>query len=180
MKTRLGNLAEQVKSVQPIAEQNGRKLYSIDDAKLVGHVKQTEEQVYGKTDVGDREYDPARGTYRSSHTPNLAINPEVYFINRFRTVEDEEGDLSLEVVTDYRAIKEQGSGQVYTDNVRVFVIDRDDKDKLQVVGIRLINADEFVREFKKELDHPSMTQILTAVKKSQTKVTEKESLKDIV
>ena len=74
--------------------------------------------------------------------------------------------VQYEVVTDYRACKEQARGTVYTNNIPVYIIGADKGNgtpKLVLVGTKVITDHEFVNEFKGKLNKDSMVKIMKLI-----------------
>ena len=85
-------------------------------------------------------------------------------------------DVYYEVVTDYRACKEQASGRVYTTTIHVYQIGakKDSKGNadLFLIGQRNISDTDFINEFKGKLNKESMVKILKLIGNNQTEQVE--------
>ena len=85
-------------------------------------------------------------------------------------------DVYYEVVTDYRACKEQASGRVYTTTIHVYQIGakKDSKGNadLFLIGQRNISDTDFVNEFKGKLNKESMVKILKLIGNNKTEQVE--------
>lgn len=157
MSTVLGALQE-AQGVKPVANINGTDVYTFQDAKALTVAELMEIKVHGKKpDLGKRELNPDGQTYASSKRRHPAIDPDKFFLNRYRKTEFN-GKPAYDIVTDYRAITEQNSGNVYTNNVVVRTIARK-QGKLIIAETKQISDVEFVNEFKGTLDHDAMREI---------------------
>ena len=85
-------------------------------------------------------------------------------------------DVYYEVVTDYRACKEQASGRVYTTTIHVYQIGskKDSKGNadLFLIGQRNISDTEFINEFKGKLNKESMVKIFKLIGNNPTEQVE--------
>lgn len=150
--SKMSDVLKAASSAAPIAVINGRKVYSGEDAQTRNKADLMEEKAMGTSYLGSRAVNPD-GTFAASRANNVAIDPAMFFDNRYRKVGD-----AYEVVTDYRAIKEQSTGRVYTDNIAVNVIHKD-KGKIALKEVKTISAAEFVKDFKQKLDTNSIVSI---------------------
>lgn len=150
---------------------NGKNVRTFNDTVAVTNAKMVEEKAFGKEpDLGERELDE-NGNYKELNKPDVAIDPKTFFSNRFRYVdtvgEDGETEKTLEVVDDYRAIKEQPSGRIYTTHVTAYVLKRAKKGRgkgdLVLAGTKLIEDIDFIREFTAKLSPEAMIQVKQAI-----------------
>ncbi|MGM0175698.1 hypothetical protein [Enterococcus sp. DIV0800] len=180
MRTNLKEILNEAEETQPLLKLNGMPVYNFKDAQAMNKAILAEEKFLGHrpADVGERQLSPDGLTYARSKIDHAAINPETFFENRYRKVaipveeaaEGEKADVKIkykvkyEVVIDYRAIKEQSSGNIYTNHIEVLVIGQSRmKGQLQVETIKTISPREFVEEFVGKLDQKAMLKITTAV-----------------
>lgn len=156
------DILNEADGVKPIAVAGGKKVYSFADANILNQADILEERAAGRQiDLGEREVRPD-GLYSRSHVKRAAIDPNVFFENRYRKSGNAKSGTEYEVVTDYRAIKEQASGQVYTNNVAVYVIGKSG-DGASVKEVKTISAEEFINGFKRKLDYSSMLKVQKAI-----------------
>lgn len=138
----------------PFAEINGRKVYSFSDAQKVNQRRLAEEKVTGRADlsVADMQSDNIHVKSTNRNNP-IAVDPERYFMNRYRISEKENGKPQLEVVLDKRAIKGQQTNKVYSTSVNVYILSPNGRGGkgLAVTGETIVNNVEFVNEFKKSI-----------------------------
>lgn len=152
MSMAMAEILNDASKVKPIFRTGGRDVYAAEDAQKLNKAELMEERATGRVELGARDVNPD-GTYSSCRANNVAIDPATFFDNRFRKVGQ-----TYEVVTDYRAVKEQETGRIYTDNIVVHVIHKEDK-KLAVKETKTISASEFIKSFKQKLDVGSMASI---------------------
>lgn len=153
----MGEILEQRDKITPIADVNGMKLVTYDEIASISMAEQMESTI----DMGDRTVNPD-GTIARSRVKFAAINPENLYINRFRVIHTDEGD-KMEVVVDYRAIREQDKGQIYVQRVPSYIIARNSKGKLFVEKMTSVKDTEFVSDFTRKLNIESMKEILPLI-----------------
>ena len=147
--TGLKELIDKVDKVQPLGEINGKKVVSIEDQRDMALL----EHMTGSTKLGTVQFNPD-GSVAGVASESVAINPDVYYINRYKRVKD-----SLYVVTDYRAIQEQPTGRVYAKMIPAYVIKRNDKGSLVLEKVVTVSDTEFVGDFTRILNREAMAQI---------------------
>lgn len=175
--------------VTPLGSLNGTPLYSFEDAQRINKIGLVKEKIQGKeVEFGERPMRPDGLGYLETKTNAIAV-PTSFFENRYRKVqitktvlnektEKEEivKDVYYEVVTDYRACKEQASGRVYTNTIHVYQIGakKDSKGNadLFLIGQRNISDTDFINDFKGKLDKESMVKIFKLIGNNPTKQVE--------
>lgn len=175
--------------VTPLGTLNGTPLYSFEDAQRINKIGLVKEKIQGKeVEFGERPMRPDGLGYLETKTNAIAV-PTSFFENRYRKVEitktvlnektkKEEilKDVYYEVVTDYRACKEQASGRVYTTTIHVYQIGakKDSKGNadLFLIGQRNISDTDFINDFKGKLDKESMVKIFKLIGNNPTKQVE--------
>ena len=148
----MGNVSEIIESakkVEPIAEKDGKKIVTFEDAAVLANM----EGIEPSPDTGTRSYNPD-GTLARTRKNVVAINPVNYFANRFYMTAKR-----LKVVIDWRAIQEQASGQIYLTNIPAYVFIRNDKGELEIEKIETISDVEFVSKYTDMLNEDAMKQI---------------------
>lgn len=144
---------EEARNVKPITRRGGVDLVTFEDQTKIAQADLTE-----KVDLTPRTLNPDGSIARSRYT-NAAISPESYFINRYKVKQ-----YKLYIVTDYRAIKEQSSGRIYTSTVPAYVLKRNKEDKtLEYEGVVQIGDQEFVSDFTKQLNREAMEEVLPLI-----------------
>lgn len=176
--------------VTPLGSLNGTPLYSFEDAQRINKIGLVKEKIQGKeVEFGERPMRPDGLGYLETKANAIAV-PTSFFENRYRKVEAKETivdektkkekevvkDVYYEVVTDYRACKEQASGRVYTTTIHVYQIGakKDSKGNadLFLIGQRNISDTEFINEFKGKLNKESMVKILKLIGNNKTEQVE--------
>lgn len=175
--------------VTPLGSLNGTPLYSFEDAQRINKIGLVKEKIQGKeVEFGERPMRQDGLGYLETKTNAIAV-PTSFFENRYRKVEitktvhnektkkDETlKDVYYEVVTDYRACKEQASGRVYTTTIPVYQIGakKDSKGNadLFLIGQRNISDTDFINEFKGKLNKESMVKILKLIGNNPTEQVE--------
>lgn len=175
--------------VTPLGSLNGTPLYSFEDAQRINKIGLVKEKIQGKeVEFGERPMRPDGLGYLETKANAIAV-PTSFFENRYRKVEivktvanektkkeETVKDVYYEVVTDYRACKEQASGRVYTTTIHVYQIGakKDSKGNadLFLIGQRNISDTDFINEFKGKLNKESMVKILKLISNNQTEQVE--------
>lgn len=175
--------------VTPLGSLNGTPLYSFEDAQRINKIGLVKEKIQGKeVEFGERPMRPDGLGYLETKANAIAV-PTSFFENRYRKVEivktvanektkkeETVKDVYYEVVTDYRACKEQASGRVYTTIIPVYQIGakKDSKGNadLFLIGQRNISDTEFINEFKGKLNKESMVKILKLISNNPTEQVE--------
>lgn len=175
--------------VTPLGSLNGTPLYSFEDAQRINKIGLVKEKIQGKeVEFGERPMRPDGLGYLETKTSAIAV-PTSFFENRYRKVEivktslnektkkeETVKDVYYEVVTDYRACKEQASGRVYTTTIHVYQIGakKDSKGNadLFLIGQRNISDTDFINDFKGKLDKESMVKIFKLIGNNPTKQVE--------
>jgi hypothetical protein len=175
--------------VTPLGSLNGTPLYSFEDAQRINKIGLVKEKIQGKeVEFGERPMRPDGLGYLETKSNAIAV-PTSFFENRYRKVEivktslnektkkeETVKDVYYEVVTDYRACKEQASGRVYTTTIHVYQIGakKDSKGNadLFLIGQRNISDTEFINEFKGKLNKESMVKIFKLISNNPTEQVE--------
>lgn len=157
--------------VKPISNVNGRSVYTFADAVKVNNKERAEEILEGKVDFGNRVTREGGLCYARTQCHAVAINPDNYFLNRYRKIKKDEKTTIYEVVTDYRAIKEQSTGRVYTNNIVVEIVENS-KTGLKYMGKKTISDQEFINSFKSSLSHEALAKIANVILTAQKGQTE--------
>lgn len=176
--------------VTPLGSLNGTPLYSFEDAQRINKIGLVKEKIQGKeVEFGERPMRPDGLGYLETKANAIAV-PTSFFENRYRKVEVKETivdektkkekevvkDVYYEVVTDYRACKEQASSRVYTTTIPVYQIgakkDSKGNTDLFLIGQRNISDTEFINEFKGKLNKESMVKILKLIGNNPTEQVE--------
>lgn len=164
------DVLETAEKVEPIAKVNGVEIMSFHDA----NAKTQADMVENAPDPGIRTMNPD-GTVARSYTRYAGVNIETIFQNRYRYIEEEDGDgnkkKKLQVVVDHRACDEQASGRVYLNLIPAYVISRGYQKKLKIERVETISREDFVKNFSRKLDREAMNDILPLIADRVTDVT---------
>lgn len=145
----LKELIEKTEKVKPIGMMNDIPVVTFEEQRDLAQVDKLM-----NTDMGILNFNPD-GTVAETPTKYVSVNLDSYYINRFKKVED-----ALYIVTDYRAIKEQGSGRVYMKQIPAFVVKRNKKGDLYLEKTVTISDNEFIADFTHILNHEAMKTVL--------------------
>lgn len=175
MSSKMREILDRAEQVEPIAEHDGVKVVSPEDAVALKEEQMLAMQNGEEVDLGDFEINPD-GTIASTRTSILAINEDRRLMNKFR-VKGRNKNL-LQVVTDYRAVKDHGTGKVYLANVPVYEFEREDKDgkkgKLVLTAQTTVPDKIFLSEFQDSLDNEAMKEVLAAITTNKEDVSKRE------
>ena len=165
-----------VDEIEPLAtKSDGTRVVNFEDATYINTASVFEDT----PDTGDIAMN-ADGTIAKSKRNVLAINEEAMYANRFRTVKTSGvGSNLMQVVTDYRAITEQSTGNIYKKNIPAYEFKREGKEgdksgALRLVRIVMVSDSEFVSEFTHKLSGKSMAEILPLINMGGSDMTTEE------
>lgn len=135
----------------------GKPVFANVDAQKIRIAMAQNEKLHGKPlDVRGRT--ERLGGFTKTNHLFAQVNPEMAFKNRYRKIEQKGKTHEYHIVTDYRAIKEMDTGRTYSERIKVHVFTTKDK-KLQFKNLSYIGSKEFIEEFKRELDVPTMKKL---------------------
>lgn len=144
-------LIEKTENVKPITEVNGVKVVEPEEQRDLAMM----EALVGDGSLGTVQMNPD-GTVARTPVKYASVNPEYYYINRYKRVKD-----SYYIVTDFRAIWEQAGGEVYVKQIPAYVVVRDkDTGNLKVDKMVMISDTEFVSDYTHILNREAMAQIV--------------------
>lgn len=155
-KERMKELYEKVDNIRPLAEKDGQKFVTFEDASVLNSFNAQEP----KTGMQTRNKD---GSLASTGKTVHAVNPEYFFANRYKVKGKKMILVSGHTTDGYRCIKEQASGRVYLKTIPAYVIARDSDGKLFLEKQTVISDTEFISEFTNKLDNKSMAEILPLI-----------------
>lgn len=151
-------LYEKADNVKPLAEKDGQLYVSFSDASILNSVNAEEPSGTG---LQTRNPD---GTLASTGKRVHAINPDYFFLNRYKVKGKKLHVVSGHTPTGYRCIREQSKGRTFIKNIPCYVFARD-ADTKEIVLEKVINVSdsEFIAEFTNTLDHKSMAELLPLI-----------------
>lgn len=173
MSNQLLEVLTEAADVKPILDMNGKKLYTFD-----GSVKKSAADMLNKkagfaeAELGHRELGPSQDNYRRINKKHAAVDPSALFNNRYKK---ETGSKAggkptaiYTIVTDYKALQFQQTGQVHDNIVGYQVkVSKDEKGVLTSELVRLVqvSGQEFVNDFTRKLSPRDMQAILPQINK---------------
>ncbi len=155
-KERLKALYEAVDKVRPLAEKDGEVWVDFSDASILNSYNADEPNTGMQTRNPD-------GSLASTGKRVHAVNPDYFFMNRYKVKGKKMLLVSGHTSDGYRCIKEQASGRVFLKNIPAYVIARDSDGKLYLDKQTVISDTEFISEFTNKLDNKSMAEILPLI-----------------
>ena len=154
-------LYEKYDNVKPFAEKDGQVFVSFADASVLNSVNAFDPKGTGEQ---TRNRD---GSLASTGKTVHAINPEYFFMNRYKTKGAGANKKMLVVSghepTGWRCIKEQETGKVFIKTVPCYVFARDEEKNLFIEKVTTISDTEFISDFTNTLDHKSMAELLPMI-----------------
>lgn len=175
----LKQILDEAEDVKPIARTTeGVEVLTFQDVQKVNRAELVADE---PLDLGERKVNPD-GTYARSNTSRVAIDPDTFYENRYKRVVEQievptkkEGEepklvdkVKYFIVTDYRAIQEQKTGMIYTNNVLAFIVEKE-KNKLVITGQEHISEREFVNDFTGRLQNSEMAKIIGSIESMKEK-----------
>lgn len=155
-KERMKELYEKVDNVKPLAEKNGEVYVTFEDAAVLNSYNADEPNTGMQTRNPD-------GTLASTGKTVHAVNPDYFFMNRYKKSGKKLIVISGHTSDGYRCIKEQASGRVFLKTIPAYVIVRDADGKLCLEKQTVISDTEFISEFTAKLDNKSMAEIMPLI-----------------
>lgn len=167
---------------KPIAKINGVDVYTYAEGQKVNRLHLAEEKITGKQDEIKERPTTADGMhYLHSETKVSVINPERYFLNRFRQT-TYNGAKAIEIVTDYRAINEQKSGRIYTNVVNTYILGEKQVNKtkkLELLAQSTVSDKEFCTDFRQKLGVEDAKKVFSVISEQSNPKKEESSLDSI-
>ena len=150
----MADLYKRAEEVRPLAEKDGQKFVTFEDAAVLNSINAQEP----KTGMQTRNKD---GSLASTGKTVHAMNPEYFYANRYMLKGKKLYIVSGHTTDGYRCIKEQASGRVFLKTIPAYIVSRDEKTKeLVLEGQTVISDVEFISKFTAKLDNKSMAEIL--------------------
>lgn len=155
-KERMKELYQKVDAIKPLAEKDGEVYVTFEDAAVLNSYNADEP----KTGMQTRNAD---GTLASTGKTVHAVNPDYFFMNRYKVKGKKLIIVSGHTSDGYRCIKEQSSGRVFLKTIPAYVIARDSDGKLFLEKQTVVGDTEFISEFTSKLDNKSMAEVLPLI-----------------
>lgn len=155
-KESMKELYEKVDKVKPLAEKNGQLYVTFEDAATLNSYNAQEP----KTGMQTRNRD---GSLASTGKTVHALNPDYFFLNRYKVKGKKLHIVSGHTPDGYRCIREQESGRVFLKTIPVYILSRDSEGKLVLEKRSTISDTEFISDFTNTLDNKSMAEVLPLI-----------------
>lgn len=153
--------------VKPYGVVEGTKIVDYKDVVAL----QEAEMLENAADPGIRKMNPD-GTIARSKCSYAAIKLSDHLANRYRYVRSGQKK-KVQIVTDWRAIDEQKTGQVYLAKIPCTEIEKDG-DKFKVTRRLTISDDEFIKDFVHTLPESRMLELLPLIEEGAGEITEED------
>lgn len=153
---RMKELYEKVDNIRPLAEKDGEVFVTFEDAAVLNSYNADEP----KTGMQTRNQD---GTLASTGKTVHAVNPDYFFMNRYKVKGKKMILVSGHTSDGYRCIKEQASGRVFLKAIPAYIIVRDSEGNLALEKQTVVSDTEFISEFTNKLDNKSMAEVLPLI-----------------
>lgn len=155
---RMRDLYNKADNIKPYAEKDGQMWVSFEDASVLNSLNAEEPSGTG---LQTRNAD---GTLASTGKRVHAVNPDYFFLNRYKVKGKKLHVVSGHTPTGYRCIREQDKGSVFVKNIPCYVFSRDAESKeLVLEKVVTISDSEFISDFTNTLDHKSMAELLPLI-----------------
>ena len=149
-------LYEKVDNIRPLAEKDGEVFVTFEDAAVLNSYNADEPNTGMQTRNPD-------GTLASTGKTVHAVNPDYFFMNRYKVKGKKMILVSGHTTDGYRCIKEQASGRVFLKAIPAYIIVRDSEGNLALEKQTVISDTEFISEFTNKLDNKSMAEVLPLI-----------------
>lgn len=150
-------LYDKADKVRPLAEKDGQKLVTFEDASVLNSLEAEEPSGTGMQ-IRNRD-----GSIASTGKTVHAINPDYFFANRYKKKGNKLHVVSGHEHVGYRCIKEQSTGHVFVKTIPCYVFSRNEDKKLVLENVITISDSEFISDFTKTLNHESMAELLPLI-----------------
>ena len=155
-KESMKELFAKVDKVKPLAEKDGQLYVTFDDAATLNSFNAQEP----KTGTQTRNRD---GSLASTGKTVHALNPDYFFLNRYKVKGKKLHVVSGHTPDGYRCIREQESGRVFLKTIPVYILSRNTEGNLVLEKRSTISDTEFISDFTSTLDNKSMAEILPII-----------------
>ena len=153
---RMKELYQKVDNVKPLAEKDGEVFVTFEDAAVLNSYNADEPS------TGMQTRNPDGSIAKTGKTVH-AVNPDYFFMNRYKVKGKKLIVVSGHTTDGYRCIKEQASGRVFIKMIPAYVIARDSDGNLVFEKQTMISDTEFISDFTNKLDNKSMAEILPLI-----------------
>lgn len=150
---KLHELYEKAEKIVPLAEKNGQIYCTFEDASILNSINALEPSTGMQTRNAD-------GSLASTGKTVHAINPDYFFLNRYKVKGKKLYVVSGHEPIGYRCIREQSSGHVFVKTVPVYIITRDAEGNLICEAKSTIDDKTFIESFTETLANSVMAEVL--------------------
>lgn len=164
---------KEIRKSRILAEKDGEVYVNFHDASILNSVN-----AYDPEGTGMQRRN-ADGTIASTGKTVHAVNPDFFFMNRYKLRQFGQKKklyiVSGHTPEGFRLIQEQASGRCFMKTIPVAVVSRDAETKeLVFEKMDTITESEFIGEYTKTLDNKSMAEILPLIVSHGVEVTADE------
>ena len=154
-------LFDKAQDIKPMVEKDGQVYVNFDEASTLNSLNMLNE---AKTGMQLRNRD---GSIASTGKTVHAINPDYFFMNRYKVV-GKPGNKKMLVVsgheaTGYRCIKEQEMGRIHIKTIPCYVFARNEDGELVIEKVSTVSDSEFISDFINTLTHKAYAEILPMI-----------------
>lgn len=151
--SRITDVLDAAREVEPIAERNGTKIVSYEDYVTLASEAGIKEKNGERTDTGDRTINPDGQTIGRSRTPFTAVNENKIFDNRYR-LKGKMGDREMQVVIDERIMNDLQNGRELCAKKQVpcYCIKKNEEGVYYLDRMIMVSDVEFMAEFTEKLN----------------------------
>ena len=158
MRSKFQELFNKADKVKPMAEKDGQKYVTFDEAATLNSLNMLDE---ANTGMQIRNKD---GSIASTGKTVHAINPNYFFLNRYK----KKNKTTMLVVsghdeTGYRCIKEQETGKIHIKTIPCYVFVRGDDGELRLDKATTVSDTEFISDFTNTLTHKAFAELLPMI-----------------
>lgn len=154
----INEMYSKAEKIQPMAEKDGQVYVTFDEAATLNSLNSFE----GNSGTGMQTRNPD-GSIASTGKRVHAINPDYFFMNRYKKKGKKIILVSGHTPTGYRCIKEQKSGHTFVKLIPCYVISRDAEGKLFCEKKSNVDEREFLEEFTESLSNSLMAELLPLI-----------------
>lgn len=165
----LSRITREAEEVTYLAEKDGQVYVTFGDAATLNSYNSIEKDAGTGLQTRNRD-----GSLASTGKRVHAVNPEYFFMNRYKVKGKKLYIVSGHTVDGYRCIKEQASGRVFLKTIPVYVIARDEDKNLFLEKITTVSDSEFISDYTNKLDNKSMAEILPLLTSGGVDITANE------
>ncbi len=153
---------KEIRENRILAEKDGQLFVTFHDASVLNSANAYEG---GGTGLQERNED---GSLASTGKRVHAINPDFYFLNRYKLKGNGSSQrvyvVSGHTPEGFRLITEQASGRCFMKTIPVYVIKRNSETKeLELEKADTISESEFISDYTKKLSNQAMAEILPLI-----------------